>query len=61
MKERKNRLYCIIVHREMEEQCTLHYRFDYKPKREEILELILQEDLGYDDKYGKLEYWEVKE
>lgn len=61
MKERKNRLYCVTVRREMEEPCTLHYRFDYNPTREEILELVLQEDLGYDDDYGKLEYWEVKE
>ena len=61
MKETKNRLYCVVVHREMEEQIILHYRFDYNPTREEILGLVLQEGLGYDDKYGKLEYWEVKE
>ena len=61
MEDTESRLYCIIVHREVEEPYILHYRFDYKPTRKEILELVLQEELGYDDDYGKLEYWEVKE
>jgi len=52
-------LYCVVVKREIEEPCTLHYEFNHDPTREEILQKVMDEDFGYDDKYGKMDYWEV--
>ena len=52
-------LYCVEVEREMEEKCVLHYHLDHEPTREEILEKILNEDLGYDDDYGRFEFYQV--
>lgn len=57
----KGKLYCIEVHREVDEPYVFHHRFDHKPTRDEILKIVLDEELGYDDDYGKLEYWEVIE
>jgi len=56
-----DKLYCVNVFRELEEPETLHYKFDHQPSRNEILAKVMQEDLNYDDNYGKLEYWEVKQ
>lgn len=53
-------LYCIIVNREMEDTCVLHHSFASAPSREEVLNVIMDEDIGYDDDCGKFEYFEVK-
>jgi hypothetical protein len=52
-------LYCVAVDRELEETCVLHYNFDAPPSRQQVLEKILEEDLNYDDNYGKFSYWPV--
>ena len=51
--------YCIEVRREIEEPCVIHHEFDHKPTREEVLHIIMDEDMGYDDKYGKFNYYPV--
>jgi len=57
----EKKLYCIEVEREMEEMCVLHRRFTAKPSREQILQIIMDEDMGYEDDYGSFDYYEVKE
>jgi hypothetical protein len=57
----ETKLYCIEVEREMEEMCVLHRRFAEKPSYEQILKIIMDEDMGYDDDYGRFDYYEVKE
>lgn len=56
----KMKTYCVEIHRELEEVCVKHYKFDHEPTRQEVLDKILDEDMGYDDNYGKFNYWEVK-
>ena len=55
------KLYCIEIHRELEDVCVEHHRFEKEPTYEEVLEYINTLDLGYDDDYGKFNYYEVKE
>lgn len=54
-------IYCIEVIRGGigEENFNMHVEFDTEPTREEVLNLILDEDCGYDDKYCKFEYYKV--
>jgi hypothetical protein len=54
-------LYCIEVERGGigEENVTLHHRFDKEPTREEIIELIEDEDIGYDDDYCDFDFYQV--
>jgi hypothetical protein len=52
-------LYCIEVEREMEEKCVLHTNFDHVPTREEILKFVIAQDMGYNDDYGRIEFYEV--
>jgi hypothetical protein len=52
-------LYCIEVQRELEELCVLHHNFETEPTREDILKFIDEQDMGYDDKYGKIRYYKV--
>jgi hypothetical protein len=52
-------LYCIEVERELEEMCVLHHHFDHEPTRDEVLEVIDNEDLNYDDDYGRFNYYRV--
>ena len=54
-----DKLYCIEITREMEEKCILHRRFNTEPTREEILQIVLDQDMGYEDDYGKLDYYEI--
>lgn len=51
--------YCIVVKRELEDDYIFHQEFDHEPTRSEILELVLNEDLNYDDDYGKINYWQI--
>lgn len=44
----------------MEDTCVLHHSFASAPSREEVLNVIMDEDIGYDDDCGKFEYFEVK-
>lgn len=53
-------LYCIEVERESEEQCTLHHKFEKEPTREEILQIVLDAVLNYDDDCGRINYYQVK-
>ena len=53
------RTYCIKVWRECEEIYVFHFYLDSKPTREQIIDAIVEEDIGYDDVYGKFEYWQV--
>ena len=51
-------LYCIEVERELEDKCVLHYDFDKEPTREEVLEVVYEAGLDYEDDYGKLNYYQ---
>ena len=52
-------IYCIEVEREVEEMCVLHTNFDHEPTRDEILNYVLDQDLGYDDDYGRINFYPV--
>lgn len=52
-------LYCIEVEREVEKMCVLHHNFEKEPTRDEVLQFILNEDLNYDDDYGKFRFYRV--
>ncbi len=51
--------YCIEVDRELEEKVILHHSFDTIPTREDVLAIVIAEDMGYDDNYGKINYYPV--
>jgi hypothetical protein len=59
--EPKRMTYCVEVDRSgiCEENCILHYDFTTEPTREDILKLIHEEDMGYDDKYCEFSYYKV--
>jgi len=59
VEEIKKIMYCIEVQRSGEEDCVLHHEFDKEPTREEVLAFIEDEDMGYDDDYGRFEYYPV--
>jgi hypothetical protein len=54
-------IYCIEIERGGigEEDVVLHRKFDKKPTREEILEIIKEEDIGYEDGYCDFDYYQV--
>lgn len=54
-------LYCIEVLRGGigEENCILHRKFDKEPTRKEILQIIEDEDIGYDDDYCDVDFYQV--
>lgn len=52
-------LYCIEVERELEEQYTFHHTFLHKPNRDQVLALIIQEDINFDDDYGRFIFYKV--
>lgn len=54
-------IYCIEIERGGigEEDVVLHRKFDKEPTREEILKIIEEEDMGYDDEYCDFEYYQV--
>ena len=54
-------LYCIEVERELEDMCVLHHNFSKEPTRAEVLQVITDEDLNYDDNYGRIRWYIIKE
>lgn len=60
MTEDNSMLYCIIVKRELEDDYVFHYYFTHEPTKEDILDKIQKENIGYDDRYGKFEYYPIK-
>lgn len=55
----QRQLYCIEVTRELEEPFVFHEKFDHEPTRQEILDEIANQDINYDDNYGKFEFYKV--
>ena len=53
-------LYCIKVTRELEDPLIMLCELESEPRREDVLLLVLNADLNYDDDYGKIEYWKVQ-
>lgn len=55
-------IYCIEVDRGGigEENVVLHRSFDHEPTREEILEIIEMEDMGYEEDYCDFTFYQVK-
>ncbi len=51
--------YCITVKRELEDDYVYHQDFDHEPTSGEILESIMNEDINFDDRYGKFDYWRI--
>jgi len=39
----------------------MHHAFVKKPTRDDVLEIVLDAGLNYDDDYGRFEYWELPE
>lgn len=53
-------VYCIEVTRDSEEPFVFHATFDFEPKRDDILREIEDQDINYNDDYGKINYYKVK-
>ncbi len=53
-------LYCIEVERDSEETYVFHAKLYKEPTREDILKIIYDEDINYNDKYGRFTYYKVK-
>lgn len=51
--------YCIEITRELEEMMVVHTNFYREPTREEVLKFVETLDCGYNDNYGKLEYYKI--
>lgn len=45
----------------MEDPMIKHKKFENEPTRDEILKFIDTLDCGYDDNYGKINYYKVSE
>jgi len=52
-------LFCIIATREIDGDYVFHREFDHQPTEDEILKAIAEQDVGYDDDYGKFRYFKV--
>lgn len=52
-------LYCIEVQRELEELYVFHHTFLDEPTYEQVLDVINDQDLNYDDDYGKFQFYKV--
>ena len=54
-------LYCIEINRGGigEENVVIHHQFKAEPTSEEVLNIIMGEDMGYDDMYCKFNYYKV--
>jgi len=53
-------LYCIEVTTELDGVFIMHKRFDSEPTRLQVLEVIMAEDTGYDDDYGRFVFYKVR-
>ena len=52
-------LYCVTVERESEEMWIGHMDFYGEPSRDEVLAWVMEQELNYDDDYGRINYWLV--
>ncbi len=54
-------IYCIVVERGGigEEDVVLHKKFDTEPTREEIIEIIKHEDIGYDENFCRYNFYRI--
>lgn len=53
--------YCIEVDRSAlpEENLTLHYDFETEPSRDDIVEFLLNEDIGFSEEWCGFNYYPV--
>lgn len=51
--------YCVEIERELEEKMVHHFEFEGELKREDVLKEIEKLDCGYNDDYGRIDYYEV--
>lgn len=51
--------YCVEITREVEEKMVHHFDFDGIPTREDVLKIVDELDCGYDDDYGKIEFYKI--
>ncbi len=56
----KKKLFCIKVWRECEDVYIFHQEREDTPTHDQLLSSINDEDIGYDDEYGKYECFEVQ-
>jgi hypothetical protein len=54
-------LYCIEVDRSGigEENYVFHHNFEKEPTKEEMIQIIKDEDIGFDNSYCKFEFYRV--
>lgn len=52
-------VYCIEVTRDSEEPFVFHTTFNTPPSRQDILNEIEDQEINYDDNYGKVNYYKV--
>lgn len=54
-------IYCIEVDRSglPEEPVVLHHGFHISPTREDIIRVLKDADIGYDEDYCKFEYYQI--
>jgi len=51
--------YCVEIERECEEKMVHHFDFDGIPTREDVLKEVDSLDCGYDDNYGRINWYEI--
>lgn len=51
--------YCVEIERECDETVVHHFEFEGTPTREDVLKEIETLDINYNDKYGRITYYEV--
>ena len=51
--------YCVEIEREMEEKMIHHFEFDGELTRQDVLNIVKNLDCGYDDNYGRIEFYEI--
>lgn len=56
----KGKKYCVEIDRELEEKLVGHFEFDGEPTKEQVIKIVKDKwDINYDDKYGRIIYYEV--
>ncbi len=55
------KLYCVEIQREMEEQMTHHFYFEGVPTREDVLKEVESLDCGYNDRYGRINWFSLSQ
>jgi len=60
IERRRKMIYCIVVDREFkEDEYIFHVELAHEPTNEEILHLILEEDINYEEKYHSFKIFPV--